>query len=224
MFMLLLALLPAAVLLVYIYRKDTVEKEPIGLLVKLFLLGAASVVFAVIVGIVADPIVSAFFDDNSLIWLIIDNFILTALVEEGGKYFMLRKCTWKSPEFNFTFDAVVYAVTVSLGFAALENVLYVVDGTVSTAIMRAVLSVPGHAIDGVYMGFYYGLAKKYPHMSDRYLSLALIVPTLLHGFYDFTISLGSGLSIMVFFAFEIIITVLAIIKVRKLSREDSWIG
>ena len=85
MFMLLLALLPAAALLLSIYSKDTVEKEPAGLLVKLFLLGAASVVFAIIVGIVADPIVSTLLDDNSLIWLIVDNFILTALVEEGGK-------------------------------------------------------------------------------------------------------------------------------------------
>ena len=221
MFMLLLALLPAAVLLIYIYRKDTVEKEPIPFLIKLFLFGAASVFFAMIAGFAGDYLISPLFDENSVLWLAVDNFILTALIEEGGKYFVLKKTTWNSPHFNFTFDAVVYAVTVSLGFAALENIFYVVGDTVSTAVMRALLSVPGHAIDGVFMGFYYGLAKKTG--IKGYLTKALVVPTLLHGFYDFTISLGSDLSVLVFFAFEIVITVLAVIKVRKLSKNDTWI-
>ena len=80
-------------------------------------------------------------------------------MEEGGKYFVLKHKTWRHPAFNYTFDAVVYAVTAALGFAVAENILYVMDGGVGVALLRAAVAVPGHAFDGVFMGYYYGIAK-----------------------------------------------------------------
>ena len=222
----LLGILPAVLLLVFIRRKDKVEKEPAGLLVKLFLLGALSTVFAVIVGTAAEKLIGFFVPLDSTLGIFLNYFFAVALVEETGKYIMLKKGSWNHPAFNYTFDAAVYAVTVSLGFATLENLMYLADGSVHLAILRGVLSVPGHAIDGVYMGFFYGAAKRCALLGDdagqrRNLRFALIVPTLLHGFYDFTLSLGSTFAMIAFFVFEIIVTIAAVRLVNRLSREDA---
>ena len=224
-----LALLPSALLALYIYHKDTIEKEPLSMLWGLFFTGALTVVSAVVIGALGEALFEDIVEPDSLEWLLIDNFLLTALVEEGGKYFVLKKRTWKSPEFNYVFDAVVYAVIASLGFATVENALYVIDSDISTAIMRAVFSVPGHAIDGVFMGCFYGLAKRHDAAGNkrackRNLRRALWIPTLIHGFYDFCLSAEDGTFIVIFLIFEVIVTLWAFRTVRKLSREDAPIA
>jgi hypothetical protein len=82
-------------------------------------------------------------------------------------------------------DGVVYGTAASLGFAALENILYVSEGGFGLAVMRAVTAVPGHALLGVIMGFYVGRARFDPERRRRWLRLALVIPILLHGLYDF---------------------------------------
>ena len=114
MIFLILAVLPAVILLAYIYNKDRVEKEPPGLLFRLFLLGALSTVPAIFFELCGQSIFGAFFNEKSLIYIICENFLVVALAEEGCKYFFLKRTTWKAPAFNYTFDAVVYAVVISL--------------------------------------------------------------------------------------------------------------
>ena len=87
-------------------------------------------------------------------------FGVVAFSEEGAKYFLLKRRTWNSAAFNCQFDGVVYAVFVSLGFALWENISYVLMYGLSTALVRAVTAVPGHACFGVFMGVWYGLAKR----------------------------------------------------------------
>lgn len=224
--MLILSIIPAALLLIYVFRQDKIDKEPLSMLAGLFGLGALTIVSAIVIGTLADRIVTLFIRQDSLLYLLIDNFLIVALVEEGGKYLVLKKRTWYSPEFNYTFDAEVYAVTVSLGFATLENILYLVGGSLSDAVLRGLLAVPGHAINGVFMGYYYGLAKWYDRRgyiaaSRRNLKLALWIPVLCHGFYDFCLSTDNGLIILLFLLFEIIVTITAFRTVRKLSRMDT---
>ncbi len=171
----------------------------------------------------------SFLDTESLVYIAIDNFLLTALVEEGGKYFVLKKGTWKHPAFDYTFDAVVYAVVVSLGFATFENIMYVMEGGISAAITRGILSVPGHVIDAIFMGCYYGIAKKMEAKGNvegmkANLIKALIIPTLLHGFYDFSLSTGYDAFLIVFFIFEIVVTILAIKRLKSLSASDTRIS
>ncbi|MBQ3379387.1 MAG: PrsW family intramembrane metalloprotease [Clostridia bacterium] len=221
-----LAILPCVVLFIIVWRSDKIEKEPPQLLLKLLIGGALTIISAMIIGLIGTAILNALVVEGSLLYLIIDNFIVTALVEEGGKYFVLKRLTWRSPAFDYTFDAVVYAVTVSLGFAVVENILYLSGATVGLAFMRGILSVPGHAMDGVFMGYFYGIAKRCEYRGDfrsmkLNLKLALIVPMLLHGFYDFCLSTGSDVFIAIFFIFEIIVTVVTIIKFRKLSKQDA---
>lgn len=218
MLLLLLSILPAIILLVYICKKDKTEKEPFGLLLSLFFLGALTVVSAVVIGLACGVFLEDVFEEDDIIYILIDNFLVTALVEEGGKYFVMKKRTWNHPAFNYTFDGVVYAVFTSLGFALVENILYVFDGGLTTAIMRAVMSVPGHAIFGIYMGMYYGMSKL--KGKKKPMLRTLWVPVLIHGFYDFCLSMESGLFIAIFFVFEIIITISAFRKVKKLSKND----
>ena len=222
-----LSVLPALILMLYIRHKDKVEKEPIGMLIGLFLLGAATILPAVLMECGGEAVLEEIFNGESTIRNLLDNFLVVALSEELCKFAVLRLRTWKNPNFNFTFDAVVYAVTVSLGFATLENILYVTgNGTIGIAVMRGILSVPGHAIDAVFMGWFYGLAKRQECLGDlsgkrKNICLSLLFPILTHGFYDFCLTEGSDLFIIIFFVFEIVVTVFAIRKVRELSRFDS---
>ncbi len=221
-----LAVLPDVVLFAMIQRQDKIEKEPAGLLLRLFIGGALTTASAMLLGWLGGEVVGEFVETDTLAYLVIDNFLLTALVEEGGKYFVMKRATWRHPAFNYTFDAVVYAVTASLGFAVVENILYVMDSDIVTALMRAVLSVPGHAFDGVFMGYYYGRAKAAQAAGDRRamrrdLRNALWVPVLLHGFYDFCLETESGVFTVAFIVFDIALTFFAIRRIKTSSRTDA---
>ena len=222
-----LSVLPSIVLLGYIWHKDKIEKEPVGLLVSLFILGALMIVPAALGEVGLIKALGEALSEESTAFIAIENFLIVALLEEGCKFLVLRLRTWRNPNFNYTFDAVVYSVCVSLGFATVENILYVVDnGTFQVAVMRGLLSVPGHAIDAVFMGWLYGLAKRCECIGDlkgksKYIRLSLGVPILTHGFYDFCLSCGEDSFIAVFFVFEITVTIVAIRKVRELSANDT---
>jgi RsiW-degrading membrane proteinase PrsW (M82 family) len=224
--MLVLAVLPGAVLFWTVWSSDQVEREPMGLLIKLLLWGGATTVSATVLGLLFGIPAGAILNKNGLLYLLIDNFLLTALIEEGGKYIVMKRLTWTNPAFNYSFDAVVYAVCASLGFATVENILYLLDGSLGTAIARAIFSVPGHAIDAVFMGSYYALAKKAQVKGESSavkanLRKALLVPTLLHGFYDFSLENGSDGLILAFLVFEVVVTVIAVKRVRTLAKNDT---
>ena len=218
-----LALLPAAALLFYIYRMDTIEKEPTKLLVRLFLFGCLCAIPASILEGIGDQLIAGI--GSVFVRLFVQAFLVVAVAEEGCKFAFL--CTaWKNPAFDYRFDAIVYAVCVSLGFAALENVLYVMQYGFATALIRAVTSVPGHCFFGVYMGYWFGKAKHARFYglpgSGTYLALAFIVPVLLHGFYDFCcfMSGSNGLFVAVFYAFLIAFFISAVRCVKKASASD----
>lgn len=221
--MLLLSVLPSIILFIVIWKCDRYEKEPPRLLLKLFLFGALTTVSAFIIEILFGDVILGFMDHNGILFQLIDNFLIVALSEEAGKYFVLKKVTWKHPAFNYTFDAVVYSVTTSLGFATLENILYLVEGDLGTAVVRALFSVPGHVIDALYMGYFYGLAKYADAYGDeklkkKHLKQAFVIPVLIHGFYDFCLSTEYDIFILIFLVFEIVITVLAIKRLLRLSK------
>ena len=119
-----LALIPVIGLLIFIYFNDKKEKEPIWLLLLLFGVGAASVVSAIVLELIGAAILGAFFPTDSVIKGTLDAMLIVAPAEELGKFIVLRSITWKNKHFNYSYDAIVYAVFVSLGFAALENITY----------------------------------------------------------------------------------------------------
>ena len=122
-----LALLPAVYLISFVYRHDKIEKEPVSLLMKLLFFGALSIIPTVIVGTILELLLDIFISADRKIYNVIYMFIVVALVEEYWKRWAAKRA-WNHPAFNYRFDAIVYCVSAALGFAALENLLYVAEG------------------------------------------------------------------------------------------------
>ena len=223
------AVIPAVVLMVQVYRADRLEKEPAGILISLLVFGIFATALAIVTETIGENILNLLFDEINLGYLILWNFLVVALSEEGFKFLLLRARTWRSPNFNCQFDGVVYAVFVSLGFALWENIGYVAMYGFGTALVRAVTAVPGHACFGVFMGVWYGLAKRLHGQGRDGASklcrvLALLLPALLHGCYDFIASIESVHYGWLFAAFVAILFVLAFILVRRQARHDRYIN
>lgn len=186
------ALAPVLVLLFYIYRKDSVQPEPSGWLLKAFLLGVGSVILSMLIsGPLASFLEFQIESDvyPSVLAAFMDAFLLAAIPEEFAKLFMLWLLLRKNPYFDEHFDGIVYAVFVGMGFAGLENVMYVFEGIedgtwFNVGITRALFSVPGHFLFAVLMGYYYSLFHF--GISRNFLTMLLIpgAPILAHGIFD----------------------------------------
>lgn len=223
-YLLLLALFPTIALMIFIYYKDSYEKEPVGLLFQLFMLGVVSILPAIILEFVGEMFVATLFGSSGFLFNLFYAFFVVALAEEGVKFLFTYIRTWKSKHFNYKFDGIVFAVFVSLGFATLENILYVFQGGFGTGVLRALLSVPSHAIDAVFMGYFYGLAKQCDAYGDKKgrtknLCRAYLVALGLHGFYDFCLFQG-GIWAIYFLLFVIVIDALAFLRINQSSKEN----
>ena len=228
MFLILAAVLPAAYLMIKVYRSDRLEREPAWLVISLVLLGMISTALAGTAEQLGDRILSYFFTEESTAYKALFFFLIVGPAEEGFKYAVLRWRTWRHPAFDCQYDGVVYAVFVSLGFALWENIGYVLMYGMQTAVARALPAVPGHACFGVFMGVWYGMAKRREGAGDaagskRMRVRALLIPALLHGFYDFVASRESAAGSLVFIVFVILMFVTAYRLVRHVSDNDSYI-
>jgi RsiW-degrading membrane proteinase PrsW (M82 family) len=181
-FLLAIALAPGAAIGLYIYWKDKHEREPLGLLVKSFFFGVISTLITLLISWPISRLVPL--DPTSLTQQAVHAFLLVALIEEFSKFIFVRWVLYPNKNFNEPFDGIVYSLTVSLGFAGLENILYVLDGGVETAVLRMFTAVPAHASFGVLMGYFLGKAK-FEHKKAHYAIYALGVATLFHGAYDY---------------------------------------
>ena len=157
MLLLVLALAPALAIIVYIYLKDKYEREPVGLLLKNVALGAsASVLITFFLGAFGNWFLPVS-NPMSVLQQFIKAFVVVALVEEFSKYVIVRYYAQRNNEFDEPFDGIVYAVMVAMGFAALENILYVFQYGVSNGVLRAFTAVPAHATFAVLMGYFLSL-------------------------------------------------------------------
>ena len=179
------ALLPATLLWIYIWKKD-IQKEPTSWLVKAVLWG---VTIIIPVAILESGIETIIFGEGgiptSLFGTTTMAFVVAALPEETFKLFALWMVLRKNPYFDEHFDGIVYAVCVGLGFASMENIMYVFgeEDWFSTAIVRALLAVPGHYAFAILMGYYYSVYHFVDH-SPKVAACVLLVPVLAHGTYD----------------------------------------
>lgn len=220
-----LAIAPSIAILAYIYTKDKYDKEPMKYLLLLFLFGCLTVIPAIIL----ELLFSAFtgLDSNSdLFSVLIDAVIGVALVEEGVKFFVLWTAAWKRGRyFNQMFDGIVYSVFISLGFATVENIMYVLQNGYTTGIMRALTAVPLHAICGVAMGYYMGIGKFRLDNRDKgkYLALSFFIPVLIHGIYDFLVLSDSIILIISCIPFLVFLYVFAFIKIKRHARYNHMI-
>ena len=219
---------PPIFLLFMIYRADRVEKEPTGLLIKLFVLGMLSCLPAAFIESFLISALDVIMPDSTLLYIAIVNFLIVGMAEEGVKYVVLKTQTWKHKAFDYRFDGIVYAAVVSLGFAFFENMFYVFgdESAFFIAGMRAVTSIPGHCTFGIMMGYYYGQAKyaeKHGNMQEcrQYLKMAYLIPLLLHGFYDFILSTDYEILFFVFIVYVIWLDLRALRKVKESAKYDT---
>ena len=214
MAVLLASLAPVFIILFYIYFRDKYEKEPLGMLIKALLLG---IVIVIPVIFVERMLMILMPQSSKVAEAAYHAFVVAGSTEELFKFLALYLLVWKSPNFNEKFDGIVYAVFVSLGFAGVENVLYVMDGGMQTALTRALTAVPAHAIFGITMGYYLGIAHMYRELKGKYLIRALLVPILLHGIYDFILMVEVGWLLLLFVPFLIVLYIMGIKKMKVLS-------
>ncbi|MBJ7881080.1 PrsW family intramembrane metalloprotease [Gelidibacter salicanalis] len=184
MTLLLLAISPVLIIIIYIFIKDKYEKEPARLLVYNFILGAiVSIIITTMLYMIID-IPFKLQNHSSVFEQFIKAFFVVGLTEEFSKYVIVRYYAQPLKEYNEPFDGIVYAVMVSMGFAATENVMYVLQGGMEVAIIRAFTAVPAHATFAILMGYFMGKAKF--SKNRKILNLTgLFMATLFHGAYDF---------------------------------------
>ncbi len=219
------AVLPAIVLLRYIYRHDRIEKEPPVLLASLLLNGVLSAFAAILLESVGMWILPRLVPADTSLYYILLAFLVVAVSEEGAKLFFLKRRSWNEPNFNYMFDGIVYAVFVSLGFAAFENIKYVFDYGLSVAFSRAFLAVPAHMAFAVFMGIFYGRARCHANRGNSAaaksnMTAGFLSAVLIHGFYDSCLMVGTKLALIVFFGFVVFMYFFVSRVVKAAAEED----
>lgn len=196
MMLLITAIAPSLALLYYIYLRDKYEKEPRKLLFKAFVLGSIAVVPIVIIELRLDLFDMA---TESLVAAGYTAFVVAGFVEESFKYIIFWFFIWRNKNFNERYDGIVYSVFISLGFATTENIGYVMLSGFHTAFIRSLTAVPAHALFGIIMGYYFGKARfSEDRIRKKSLIFALIIPIVLHGFYDFILFSRSTALLIIF--------------------------
>lgn len=212
-----LAIAPTIAYIFWIYLKDKYDKEPINRLVKFFLLGVFMGVIALIIEFILLKL-DILTGYTSIIYI---SFIVAGMTEEGLKAFILIPNLLKERYFNEELDGIIYSVFLSLGFATLENLLYILKEDKSTMIevglIRAIISVPAHMLFAITMGYY---ISKYKFSTDKfkkreYLILSVLIPILIHGVFDFILMIEYRWSIILFVVYIIFLCKLNLDKLDK---------
>ena len=192
-FILIPALLPVVLILRYVYLLDKNEREPLGFVLKIVVLGAVFSIPCAAVERFMMSLIASVYDPATIDYAWMENTVGVALVEEFSKWLVLMLFVWKNKNFDYRYDGVVYAVSASLGFAALENILYVISYGTGVSIGRAIFAIPGHATFGVFMGYWLSRAKTF-WLDGKIIRMricklfSLAIPMLIHGAYDFLLS------------------------------------
>ena len=192
-FILIPALLPVFLILRYVYLLDRNEREPLGFVLKVVFYGAVFSVPCAGAERFIISLISTHYDPATIKYAWMEFTVGVALVEEFSKWLVLMLLVWRNRNFDYRYDGIVYAVSASLGFAALENILYIMSYGTGVSLGRAIFAIPGHATFGVFMGYFLSRAKscwltgKITGMKICRL-LALGIPMLIHGCYDFLLS------------------------------------
>jgi protease PrsW len=175
-----LAIAPGLAICIYIFLKDIYNKEPLRILLASFLLGILTVIPPFFIERAAQP-----YFGNGILPTALFAYGIVALSEELSKFIVLRFYCFNQNSFDEPLDGIVYSVMVSMGFATIENIGYVLQTGYQTAFIRMFLSVPAHATFAIVMGYFTGKAKFDPANRFRYLATGLLLAVFFHGTFDF---------------------------------------
>jgi RsiW-degrading membrane proteinase PrsW (M82 family) len=219
-----IALVPGIVLALSAYLADRYDKEPLGLLLKVFILGALSVIPTAIV----EKFLISFNVFGGLLNAAFMAFVVAGLTEEFFKREVVLRTAFKHPSFDEKLDGIIYAAFSALGFATVENVMYVVFRFAVNpyvGIYRGIFSVPAHLLFAVTMGYYLSLAKFAENKESYryYFRRSLIVPVILHGIFDFILMSDVPILLTLFIPFIIYLWVVNLKKLNKYYVESrTW--
>jgi len=219
--LLILAIAPVITIVLWIYLKDKYDKEPIHILTKFF-------TFGVLISVLAIYIEEWFIKINIFsesINIFYMSFIVAGLVEEGLKSLILIPNLLKEENFNEKLDGIIYSVFLSLGFASVENIIYILYEDPTSAfevgVIRSIISVPAHMMFGVIMGYYISKYKFTDCKSKKgNLILAIILPILLHGVFDFILMIQYRWSIIVFIAYIVYLWKISLDKLDEYTNNS----
>ena len=220
MSLLITAIAPVFIVIIYIYIKDKFEKESKLLLFYTFLFGAIlSILISTILYVIYDSFLPKA-EEFSVLDQFIRAFFVVALIEEFSKYIIVRYYSQPKKDFNEPFDGIMYAVMVSMGFAAVENIFHVFEGGIGVALLRAITAIPAHATFGIIMGYFMGIAK-FSNNKRKWNLIGLSLAIVFHGTYDFFLFINfiPGISIGAFIS--LFIGIILSKKAIKIHQENS---
>lgn len=223
-----LSIVPSLLLLFYIKKQSNYSTHPHSLIIKYLCFGALSIIPVYVFEVVLDAAIISIINNMDL-YLFTSNFIGVALIEEFFKLLVLYEITNKNDKyFKTIYDGIIYSVSVALGFAIVEDLLYVFiyyGGSFETAILRA--ATPSHFCFSIFMGLLFSEAKKHEHYNrkkySRNITLSLFVPTIIHGLYDYCLMNGNSLFISIFIILLIFLYVFTYKTIKKKSNEIYFI-
>lgn len=226
-FALRLAVLPSVLLLLFVVRRNKNSRDPMSLLVWLAVLGAVSTIPAVVVELVGGVLLYYMgLESGTAVYELVNCFFIVAMIEELGKFLGMLILTWKNKNFDHSYDGVIYGVCSSLGFATLENILYVFQGGIGLGILRAVTAIPLHCSCGVIMGYFYSKARENANKGEGAAGNMLIAyfSTMgIHGLYDFVLSIDDT-SVILCILVLILSVVLMFLLISHAAKNDHIIA
>jgi len=213
LFYILIALAPGIFWLIFYRGKDREEPEPKKLVLKIFLWGMIMTIPAAALEFIVDYIMP-YSDSGSLSQIIWGTFIVIAPVEEYLKYLVIKRKIYGHPEFNERLDGVIYGVIAGLGFASLENIMAALGNGPSVILFRFFTATLMHALTSGIVGYYLGRSRFNPEESKNLILRGLVIAILIHGAYNFMITVGISLTI----PFLIILILGAFITLNQLIK------
>ena len=191
LFLLGIAILPVLLLMIYIYRQDKYEKEPVRSLAKAFIGGIAAIFIDIVLVTGIDSLLGGTSFSGTVFY---QAFLQAGIPEEFSKFAIFMILVWRDKNFDEYFDGIVYATFIGLGFACLENIEYVLEFGLGTGIVRALISVPGHFLFGVVLGYFLSMAKFHPEKQGAYMWGGLAFAMFAHGMFDWLLMVTEVLS------------------------------
>ena len=188
-----IAVLPVVLLMIFIYRQDKYQKEPIKSLAKAFIGGMIAIPLDILIVTGIQSILEGTAITNTVFY---SAFLEAGIPEELSKFLIFMIFIWNDKNFDEYFDGIVYASFIGLGFACVENISYVFSFGFQTGVVRALLSVPGHFLFGVVLGYFLSMAKFHAEKRGTYLISGLLFAMLAHGLFDWLLMVASVLPLV----------------------------
>jgi RsiW-degrading membrane proteinase PrsW (M82 family) len=219
--LLIISIVPSIILALWIYFHDKYDREPLGLVIKTFFYGTL-IIFPTLY---IEKFLLSLNVFNGLFGSIYTAFIVAGLTEEFFKRLIVLKTIYHHEEFNERLDGIAYSVYAALGFATIENIMYVTNNYFANPLVglyRGIFSVPAHILFAITMGYYLSLAKFCGNVYDkkRYLSKSLWIPVIFHGIFNFILLSKISILMVIFIPFVIYLWIINIRKLKEYTKES----